>query len=216
MPSLPMEKVEMMKLHWSPRSPFVRKVMIAADETGLIDRLSCVRTVVGGAKPHLELMQENPLGMLPTLVLEDGTVIYDSSVICEYFDTLHDGPKLFPTASSERMAVLRRHALGNGMLDVLVRWLSERFRPAERQSLAHIDLWRAKIHTCVDALEREAHALAEAPFSVAHISIGVALGYLDFRFDDEHWRDRHPNLAAWHAAFNRRPCVVNNPPVDDR
>jgi len=213
---LPAEDFEMMKLHWSPRSPFVRKVMIAAAETGVIDRLNCVRTVVGGIKPHLELMRENPLGMLPTLVLDDGTVIYDSTVICEYFDTLHEGPKLFPAAYPERLTVLRRHALGNGMLDILVRWLSERFRPAERQSPAHMELWRAKLRASVDALESEASDLATEPFSVAHISIGVALAYLDFRFDDEQWREHHPHLTAWHAEFNRRPCVANNPPVDDR
>ena len=87
-----------MKLHWSPRSPFVRKVMIAAHELGLADRLDCVRTVVATTKPHALLMEENPLSKIPTLVLDDGTVIYDSPVICEYLDRLHDGPKLIPAA----------------------------------------------------------------------------------------------------------------------
>ncbi len=86
----------MMKLHWSPRSPYVRKVMIVAHELRLADRLEIVRTVVGGTTPHRELMQENPLGKIPTLVLENGTIIYDSPVICEYLDTLHDGPKTVP------------------------------------------------------------------------------------------------------------------------
>src|SRR6188768_3328029 len=88
----------MMTLHWSPRSPYVRKVMIAAHEMGLADRLQIVRTIVGGTAPHLELMRENPLGKIPTLVLDDGTVIYDSPVIIEYLDTLHAGPKLYPAA----------------------------------------------------------------------------------------------------------------------
>ncbi|HZO46832.1 MAG TPA: glutathione S-transferase N-terminal domain-containing protein, partial [Xanthobacteraceae bacterium] len=73
-----------MKLHWSPRSPFVRKVMIAAHELGLADRLDCVRTVVATTRPHAPLMEENPLSKIPTLVLDDGTVLYDSPVICEY------------------------------------------------------------------------------------------------------------------------------------
>ena len=85
-----------MTLHWSPRSPYVRKVMITAHELGLADRLQTVRTVVGGTEPHRALMTQNPLGKIPTLVLEDGTVIFDSPVICAYLDTLHDGPKLFP------------------------------------------------------------------------------------------------------------------------
>jgi hypothetical protein len=115
----------MMKLHWSPRSPYVRKVMVAAHELGLADRLQTVRTVVGGTTPHAELMRENPLGKIPTLVLEDGTILYDSPVICEYLDTLHNGPKLFP-AWPERLTALRRLALGDGMLDIALAWLGER------------------------------------------------------------------------------------------
>ena len=149
----------MMKLHWSPRSPYVRKVMIVAHELGLADRIETVRTVVGGTTPHLELMRENPLGKIPTLVLEDGTIIYDSPVICEYLDTLHDGPKLFP-AWPERLTALRRLALGDGMLDIALAWLGERFRPEEKRSEPHMALWQGKIRACVDALEQEADALA--------------------------------------------------------
>ncbi len=122
-----------MTLHWSPRSPYVRKVMIAAHELGLADRLRTVRTVVGGTAPHRELMRDNPLGKIPTLVLKDGVAVYDSPVICEYLDTLHDGPKLYPPWPA-RLTALRRQALGDGILDVALGWLSERLRPAERQS----------------------------------------------------------------------------------
>ena len=106
-----------MTLHWSPRSPYVRKVMIAVAEMGLQDRIRTVRTVAGGTTPHWELMKINPVGKIPTLELSDGTAIYDSPVIIEYLDTLHDGPKLYPAAWSERLPALRRHALGQGMLD---------------------------------------------------------------------------------------------------
>ena len=205
----------MMKLHWSPRSPYVRKVMVVAHELGVADRLEIVRTVVGGTTPHVELMRDNPLGKIPTLVLEDGTVIYDLPVICEYLDTLHGGPKLFP-AWPERLTALRRLALGDGMLDIALAWLGERFRPAEKQSAPHMALWQGKIRSCVAALEQEADALAASRFSIGHIAIGIALLYLDFRFDDLGWRDGHPRLAAWHARFDARPSVVANPPVDDR
>jgi len=205
-----------MQLHWSPRSPYVRKVMIAAHEMGLADRLECVRTVVGGTAPHLALMRDNPLGKIPTLVLPDGTAIYDSPVIIEYLDTLHDGPKLYPAAWPERVTALRRHALGQGMLDIALAWLGERFRPAERQSEPHMALWRTKLRACVDALEQEAEALAASGFTVGHLAVGVALAYLDFRFADLAWRDGHPRLAAWHATFDARASVQANPPVDDR
>jgi glutathione S-transferase len=111
-----------MTLHFSPRSPYVRKVMIVAHETSLTDRLRTVRTVVGGTTPNRELMRQNPLGKIPTLVLEDGTVIYDSPVICEYLDTLHDGPKLYPSWP-ERLTALRRLAFGDGILDTALAWL---------------------------------------------------------------------------------------------
>src|SRR3954464_1378294 len=80
-----------MLLHWSPRSPFVRKVMIVAHEVGVADRIQTLRTVVAASEPNVELMKENPQSRLPTLRLGDGTVIYDSPVICEYFDTLNPG-----------------------------------------------------------------------------------------------------------------------------
>jgi glutathione S-transferase len=205
-----------MILHWSPRSPYVRKVMIAAAEMGLRDRIRTVRTVAGGTTLHPELMKLNPIGKIPTLELPDGTAIYDSPVIIEYLDTLHDGPKLHPSTWPERLTALRRHALGQGMLDTALPLLAERFRPPERQSEPHIALWRAKLAACVAALEDQADALATSGFNVGHLAIGVALGYLDFRFASLAWRDFHPKLAAWHEAFNARPSVKANQPVDDR
>ena len=207
---------EQMTLHWSPRSPYVRKVMIAVHEMGLRDRIKIVRTVAGGTTPHRELMKINPIGKIPTLELDDGNTIYDSPVIIEYLDTLHAGPKLYPAAWPERLTALRRHALGQGMLDNALPLLAEGFRPPEQQSEPHKELWRAKLRACVDALEHEADALAGSGFTVGHIAIGVALAYLDFRFDSLQWRQGHPKLAAWHATFNARPSVQANMPVDDR
>ena len=85
-----------MKLHWSPRSPYVRTVMIAAHELGLADRIETVRTVVGGTIVHRGLMEENPLGKIPTLVLPDGTILFNSRVICEYLDSIAVGARLPP------------------------------------------------------------------------------------------------------------------------
>ena len=138
----------MMTLHWSPRSPYVRKTMIAIAEMGLTDRIRTVRTIVGGTEPHAELMKINPLGKIPTLELEDGTVIYDSPVVIEYLDTLHDGPRLYPLSWPDRLTALRRHALGQGMLDAALALLSEGFRPAERRSEPHMALWTTKLRAC--------------------------------------------------------------------
>jgi glutathione S-transferase len=82
------------------------------------------------------------------------------------------------------------------------------------RSAPHAALWKGKIDCCIDALEAEAEALAATPFNIGHIAIGVALGYLDFRFAAETWRTGHPRLAAWHAGFNARPSVAANMPQE--
>jgi len=202
-----------MKLHWSPRSPFVRKVMIVAHELGLADRLDCVRTVAATTQPHELLMRDNPLSKIPTLVLADGTVIYDSPVICEYFDSLHDGPKLLPAAIPERMTALRRQALGDGMLDFLLLWRNELTRPA--QSEPHLDTYRTKRAKTLESIDAEADALARTRYGIGHIAIGCALSYIDFRFAGDAWRETHPKLAAWHATIAARPAFRLTEPVDD-
>jgi glutathione S-transferase len=202
-----------MKLHWSPRSPFVRKVMIAAHELGLADRITCVRTVVATTRPHAALMDENPLSKIPTLVLDDGTVLYDSPVICEYLDSLHAGRKLVPADRKDRLTALRRQALGDGFLDFLLLLRNERERA--QPSAAHLTTFTTKQQAVLAALEREADELAASPFSVGHIAIGCALCYLDFRFADEDWRAAHPGIARWHREFCRRPSVRATEPVDD-
>jgi glutathione S-transferase len=204
-----------MKLHWSPRSPFVRKVMVAAHDVGVADRIECVRTVAAMMKPHPDLMIDNPLSKIPTLVLDNGAVLYDSSVICEYLDHLHDGPKLFPLPFEERMTALRRQALGDGLLDALVLWRGELSRPVEQQSQPYLKSFSVRNEATLAALEHETPALESSAYSIGHVAIGCALSYLDFRFADRQWRQDHPRLARWHATFAARPSVRVTEPVDD-
>jgi glutathione S-transferase len=156
-------------------------------------------------KPNPGLLPDNPLNKLPTLVLDDGSPLYDSAVIAEYFDALHDGPKLFPAGPKARWTALRRQALGDGLLDLLVLWRNERDRP--QPSTAHIEAYAVKLDATLDALEKEGPAIAATPFGIGHIAIGCALSYADFRFSDRDWRARHPNIAAWHKLFSQRPSV---------
>jgi glutathione S-transferase len=203
------------KLHWSPRSPFVRKVMVAAHERGVAGRLDCVRTVAATAKPHAELMQDNPLSKIPTLVLDDGTVIYDSPVICEYFDSIGDAEtsKLFPSEPRMRLLALRRQALGDGFLDLLVLLRDERLR--EQPSQAHLASAAVRKRAVLESLEIEATELAASQFGIGHIAIGCALSYLDFRYADEDWREGHPRIAKWHEGFAARRSVLATEPIDD-
>jgi glutathione S-transferase len=138
-------------------------------------------------------------------VLDDGTSLYDSVVICEYLDTLHDGPKLFPTAAAPKWTALRRHALGNGLLELLILWRNERERDHPEPAL--LTAFREKYHASLDTLERDAGDLAATPVGIGHIAIGCALSYVDFRFPDLDWRADHPCLAAWHHAFAARPSM---------
>lgn len=197
-----------MKLFWSSRSPFVRKVMIVAHETGLVSRIECVRTVVAPSKPNPEVMALNPLNKLPTLILDDGRALFDSRVIAEYLDTLHDGAKLFPAGGAARFEALRWQALADGTLDFLLLWLTENLRAEEKRDPDLVAALKLKFKTTFDALEAEVPALEAAPLGIGHIAIAAALGYADFRYAAQDWRAGRPRLAAWHAAFAARPSYA--------
>lgn len=205
----------MMTLHWSPRSPFVRKAMIAIHEMGLQDQITCVRTVVAPTKVSEVLLPDNPLSKLPTLVLADGSSLFDSRVILEYLDTLNARAKLFPAATHERLIALRNQALGDGVMDFALMWLIERQRGEGMQSEPLVTAFRAKLVASLARMEKDIRLLTDRAFDVGHITLGTALGYLDFRFPGEPWRPQHPQLATWHAGFVRRSSVLANPVVDD-
>jgi glutathione S-transferase len=187
--------------------------MVAVHELGLADRITCVRTVAATTKPHAALMQDNPLSKIPTLVLDDGMVIYDSPVICEYFDSLDRAPKLHPAEPKARLVALRRQALGDGFLDMLVLLRDERMRA--NPSDVHKASAAVRKAAVLNSLDQEADSLAAPPFGIGHIAIGCALSYLDFRYADEDWRKDHPRIASWHATFAARPSVRATEPVDD-
>jgi glutathione S-transferase len=201
-----------MKLHFSPRSPYVRKVMACAIELGLADRLEKVRSPVAMTEPNLELMRDNPLGRLPTLVTDEGMALFDSIVICEYLDGLA-GNRLFPAAGPARIQALRWHALGDGMLDTCILWRNERDKPAARQTPEWLGNFELKVRNSLDFLEGEAAALEKAPPGIGHVGIGCVLGYLDFRFQDIRWRESRPAIAGWYARFAERASMKDTQPA---
>ena len=205
----------MMKLWWSSRSPYVRKVMIAVHELGLADRITLVPAKVHLARADTPVLADNPLGKIPTLVTEGGDVVFDSPVICEYLDGLAGGGRLFPREASERLAALRRQALGDGLMDLMILWLVERAKPPERQWPDVLDACRAKFAAVADHLEGEAADLAAGPFGIGHVSLAAALAYADFRFAAEDWRRGRPALAEWAALTSERPSVRATAFVDD-
>ena len=202
-----------MKLYWSSRSPFVRKVMVTAHELGLAGQIHAERVVVSAAAPNADVMAVNPLNKIPTLILEDGTALYDSRVICEYLDTLHQGPKLFPAEPGARFTALRRQALGDGLMEVIVLRLGEQGRPPANQSEKHLAAYRLKIAAALDRLEAEAGDLAET-LGIGHVAIACALGHMDFRFAADNWRAGRGGLGRWYDEFARRPSMQATQYVD--
>ncbi|MCG2594326.1 glutathione S-transferase family protein [Ramlibacter sp. XY19] len=198
-------------LHWSPKSPYVRKVMICAHELGLIPRLELVRSVAAMLKPNPAIMAVNPLSKIPTLVREDGSTLFDSVVICEYLNDLAGGP-LFPAQGEARWQALRWHAFGDGLLDALILWRNERERVTPLQPL--LDAFELKARASLKELDAEAQALAQAPFTIGSLTVACALGYLDYRFDAFGWRAQAPRLAAWFAGVSTRPSLQATAPVD--
>ncbi len=199
-----------MKLRYSATSPYVRKVLVAAIELGLADRIERIPTVA--ADPASGLANDNPLGKVPALILEGGEALYDSPVICEYLDSLHDGAKIFPPPGPERWRAVRQQALGDGILDAaILRMLETVRRPEELRWPSWIDHQAGKVSRALDQFEREAESL-DGPLTIGQITAGCACGYLDFRFADDGWRATHPKLAAWYEAFAQHPSMQETVP----
>ncbi len=204
-----------MKLRYSPTSPYVRKVMVVALETGLAERIERIPTMVAPTKPNDEVARENPLVKVPALTTDDGLVLYDSPVICEYLDTLHAGPKLFPAAGQARWLALRQQALGDGILDAAILGRYEILRPKEYQWPDWIDAQLRKVRGALGALEIEVEAgELGGPIGIGQITIACALGYLDFRYASEEWRGKHRRLAAWFDEFSKRKSIELTRPKD--
>ncbi len=171
--------------------------------------------VVAAAKPNDAVMAHNPLNKLPTLVLDDGSALYDSRVIAEYFDETGTGAQLLPATGDRRRIVMRQAALGIGLLDLLVDWLTEHRRPAVEQDAAFNAAMRLKFTAALNVLESEASGLSGRDFDMAHAAIGAALGYADFRYSDIAWRDDRPALAAFYEAAGARPSFQATQPRDE-
>ena len=180
--------------------------MVVAHEKGLAGQIETERMVVGSAAPNPVVMQDNPLNKIPTLILDDGSILYDSRVICEYLDDIGDGPKLFPSGPG-RLTALRLQALGDGLMEAILLRMGENNRAEATRSARHLAAFPLKIAATVDRLETEVRALS-APLHIGAIAVGSALAHLDFRFASDHWREGHPALAAWHAELSERPSML--------
>jgi glutathione S-transferase len=202
-----------MKLFYAPQSPFARKVRAAAIELGLEDRIALEYAEVVPGKPAAAYAQSyNPLRKVPALVTDAGETIYDSTVICEYLDSLAGGGILIPRDASRRWRVLTHHALAQGMCEsvILIRyetWL----RPQTLRWPVWVDDHWDKIRSGLAWFDENDGALAE-PINLAQLALGAALGYIDFRWPENGWRGEFANVKAWFARLEQRPSFTKTKP----
>ena len=197
-----------MKIAYSAASPYVRKVMAYAIARGLNDKIE--RWKSGTTDPAL--LPVNPLSKVPTLITDDGTSIYDSPVLCEYLDSIGNAPQLFPPVGPARWKALTQEALGDGILDATQPRRREIALPQDEGRQSYIALQQGKVTRALDELEKQADALGDLT-TIGEITIGCALGYLDFRYANEPWRPGHPKLSAWYDRVVKLPPLAETMPV---
>lgn len=204
-----------MRLYINHASPFARKPLVALHEAGALAQVETIiahgSAVDAGTLPVLQ----NPLGKIPTLVLDDGTVLFDSDVICEYLADAY-APWLYQ--GDRRWETSTLQSLGNGIMDASILIVYERkLRPTDMQYKPWVDGQYGKITRALDALDQQAanygSVLCAAP-SMANLTIAMALSYLEFRIPAFNWRNERPNLKAWEADIARRPSLMATRPAD--
>jgi glutathione S-transferase len=198
-----------MKLLFNAASPFARKVRIALLEKGLMEQI------------HLEAVQPwpepvaitpfNPLGKIPVLILDDGSPLYDSPVICEYIDSLTEAPRLIAPTGPSRLRILRLQALADGALDAAVNIMLERKRAPTEQSISMLGRWTQAIRRSLDHFAAD-RSRGNQPFDLAEISLACLIGYLGFRLPDLDLVT-DPRLQEWWHAASRRDSVRATDPT---
>jgi glutathione S-transferase len=203
-----------MRLLSSPASPFARKVRMTAVIKGVMDQIKIETADTVSPTGAEALRRDNPLVKLPVLILDDGTQLFDSHVICEYLDSLKPSPKLFPANGAERFNTLTLGALGDGIMDAALTVVYEkRFRPEDKWVQSWVDRQQAKIDSGIAHLEANPPLWGVTP-DYGHITIASALGYLDLRQGGQ-WRAKAPKLVKWLDQFDKAVPAFDatKPPV---
>lgn len=199
-----------MRLYGSFTSPFVRKVRMVLMEKNI----ACEMVVEGPADAAGNVARLNPLRAIPVLERDDGEILFDSSMICEYIDSLNDKPRLYPASGEARWQVLRWHALGQGMMEATVARFVELRKPADKQDGATAAKHEARIAAALAfaaGLVPTSGFIAGNTIGIADITLAAALGYIDLRYVHD-WRGKHPRLAQWLVPISARPSFIETQP----
>jgi glutathione S-transferase len=208
-----------MRLFWTPASPFVRKVMVAAHELKLVRQIEIVPT----AWPHEwatrtiafdeDFVAANPVGRIPTLVTEEGTAICESNLICRYLAARVAGAKLIPGNTADDLPALRLWGIADGALEAMIARRAETLRADRERSDDFIRKQRQRIARCFDGFDVSYLASGKEP-TIAHVAAGIACGYMDFRFPADAWRDNRAPLARWYDDFATRESMKLTMPAE--
>jgi glutathione S-transferase len=199
-----------MQLLYSGASPFVRKVRVVIEETGLTDQVELVEIATTPLNSHAQVLAANPVGKIPTLIREEGPAIYDSRVICRYLDD-RTGGRLYP--ATRIWETLTLEATADAILEAAVSIIYEkRFRPENMQFHDWTEAQWGKISRALDAVNDRWMGHLAGNLEAGQIAVGCALGYLDFRHDDREWRRGRDALDDWFAAFSQRQSMLRTEP----
>lgn len=200
-----------MRLYHSPASPYVRKVLVTLHETGQIDDVEIVDVATTPINPDSALSAANPLRKIPALERPDGVTLYDSRVITAFLDD-RKAAGLYGKGT-RHWEICALEATGDGLMDAGVGMTYEkRMRPEEKQWDGWLDVQWGKIASACAALNNRWMSHLNGPLDIGQISVGCALGYLDFRHDDRNWRAGNDALAKWFETFDSRPAMRETAP----
>ncbi len=195
-----------MKLLYQTHSPFARKVLVFAHELGLASQLDVIHHETSPIQRNEEIFALNPLGKVPVLITDQGNAIFESSVICDYLDTLHSEEKMIPESLSDRIEALQMQAIADGMSEagILVRWESTR-RPEELRYSPFLNGQLEKVISAYDFIENNIDLQGE--MTIGHIALATSLSWLEFRKVAPFHQGR-PKISRWYDAFSDRESMV--------
>lgn len=200
-----------MKLFHSQTSPYVRKVMVVLHETGQLGDVTLVPASGTPLDPAAALQGKTPLTKVPALERPDGPTLFDSRVICAYFDDRADAG-LYPRGP-RRWETLTLEALADGVLDAaLLMTYEARLRPEDRRWPDWVEAQWAKIARACTAVNERWMSHLSGPLDMGQIAVACALGYVDFRHGDRGWRSGNEALSAWYARFESRASLIATRP----
>ncbi len=204
--------MQKLKLFYSDRSPYVRKVMVTLHEVNLFENIEIVSVRTNPLGVVDDLVDVSPLGKIPTLVLPDGTSIFDSRVICSYLNSIGKSD-LYLAKENLKWTIKTAEANFDGILDAALLMVYEhRYRQDKYQNAEWLENLWGKIERTLDFYNSRSGKILSGGLNMGQISLGCALGYLDYRHNNRNWREKNQYLRDWFAEFSERPSMRNTIP----